>query len=103
MKRPDPVCLNPSAVPLGRLVFWRASSCLPYRETTNGRFPLNQTVVNLTLTASGEVEQSRTLPQHLPPAAGLSYPVKSPLVLAPVREWHFDESSGEVTAETATP
>ena len=179
------------AAPLGRLVFWRGTSYLPYWETTNGHFaleqivprqgdgdatrpdrvnsfsrvclveekadhitinwrylptfqvgnpnpgvdyknfveetfvitpngqvvrtikqgtakfddwndPLNQTVVNLTLTASGVVEQSRTQPQHSPPAAGLSYPVKSPLVLAPVREWHFDEGSGDISAETAT-
>ena len=179
------------ATPSGRLVFWRGSSYLPYWETSNGRFPLeqiiprqgdgdatrpdrvnsfsrvclveekadhitlcwrylpvfqvgnpntgvdyknfveetfvitpngqvvrtikqgtakiddwkdplNQTVVNLTLTATGVVEQSRTLPQHSPPAAGLSYPIKAPLVLAPVREWHFNEGLGDVTSETTT-
>jgi hypothetical protein len=66
----------------------------------NWNDPLNQTVVNLALTPSGVIEQSRTLPQHSPPAAGLSYPTKGPPVIAPVREWRFDEGSGDVTEET---
>ncbi|MCU0784915.1 MAG: LamG domain-containing protein, partial [Verrucomicrobia bacterium] len=65
--------------------------------------PLNHTAQILQLSGDGIREISRTEPAHSPPAESVvGSPLRGDAVIRPVREWRFDEATGDRAVESIT-